>query len=619
MTQIDVGSPRVTTGGALDSVFPIIDALKHFTTSPLMFLNPLWWREKERDMNEERCDNDVCVDPLGHGGELYMCKRCHNAVYCSKYCQTQSWNAHFAVCGLAPEARIGGMVAISTLPENQTKQQRQLVSGSRERVFLLQDGTANLINGHAGQLDAVISFLLHPSPSTSDAFFSGVKSSLLRISDLAIKAQESTMTRLDATMREWATLNGFSTNDGTNALLVRWKIERSKTSAGSDTPTDQGVVYLIQKNASLATLIATCDLHLSDPNGIRLSVDRRPTKAVEEARKAWIMALVNTLINLRDSVIGMHSVKNQIGAFVQKQLLYKTRGGFLNFGIFGNPGTGKTEIASRLSEILYRLGFAPVLSSGKFTKADFVGAYEGQTAHLTRITMLRGLGSLMFIDEAYQLMSSPYDSFGKESIAQIVNDLDEYRGMVSIALVGYEKNIRESLFGTNPGLMRRISDIWILPNYTPEELFALLIYYMTTVEGYTLPLKDSKGEQRVKDAISALHANDVFANSNAGSIASIIELYRTIYATIVFTLSNVNLEVDTVVSYGTLTTALIRYAAAAGFVLYDVPDVKQNDIPSTWSSSNASKTTSTQDTDESSTGTPPMQQKRTTAPSRRKQ
>ncbi|MBR4027510.1 MAG: AAA family ATPase, partial [Lachnospiraceae bacterium] len=90
----------------------------------------------------------------------------------------------------------------------------------------------------------------------------------------------------------------------------------------------------------------------------------------------------------------------------------------------------------------------------------------GGTASLVRERVQEAMGGVLFIDEAYSLITNAH---GIEAINQLVNDMSTYEGQFAVILAGYPNHIDE-LIRQNDGLARRFPTEYVLSDYSVEEM-----------------------------------------------------------------------------------------------------------------------------------------------------
>ena len=139
----------------------------------------------------------------------------------------------------------------------------------------------------------------------------------------------------------------------------------------------------------------------------------------------------------------------------------------------GNPGTGKTTVASRMAQILHRLGYLRRGHLVAVTRDDLVGQYIGHTAPKTREVLKKAMGGVLFIDEAYYLYRPENErDYGQEAIEILLQVMENQRDDLVVILAGYADRMH-TFFQSNPGMSSRIAHHLDFPDYTGGELQAI--------------------------------------------------------------------------------------------------------------------------------------------------
>ena len=191
--------------------------------------------------------------------------------------------------------------------------------------------------------------------------------------------------------------------------------------------------------------------------------------------------VAEVLDQLDRELIGLTPVKTRIREIAalllvdqaRQQLELASTAPSLHMSFTGNPGTGKTTVAQRMSQILHRLGYLRKGHVVTATRDDLVGQYVGHTAPKTKEMLKRAQGGVLFIDEAYYLYKPDNErDYGAEAIEILLQEMENRRTEVVVIFAGY-KDRMDSFYSSNPGLSSRVAHHLDFPDYSNADLMAI--------------------------------------------------------------------------------------------------------------------------------------------------
>ncbi|MCA9173315.1 MAG: AAA family ATPase [Planctomycetales bacterium] len=182
-----------------------------------------------------------------------------------------------------------------------------------------------------------------------------------------------------------------------------------------------------------------------------------------------------------DALIGLDTVKHEIrelANFVKVQAYRRehqllTSPLSLHTVFEGNPGTGKTTVARIFGRILLGLGMLERGHTIETDRSGLVAEFAGQTGPRTHQRIDEAMHGVLFIDEAYSLVSERGDDpYGTEAIQTLLKRMEDDREQLTVVLAGYPSPMRR-LLQSNPGLSSRFQRCLRFPDYTALELLKI--------------------------------------------------------------------------------------------------------------------------------------------------
>jgi len=136
----------------------------------------------------------------------------------------------------------------------------------------------------------------------------------------------------------------------------------------------------------------------------------------------------------------------------------------------GPPGTGKTTIARVVAKIYCGLGILKKETVREVHRADLIGQHIGETEAKTNAVIDSALDGVLFLDEAYALVSTgAKNDFGLVAIDTLLARMENDRDRLVVIIAGYRKDL-DMFLDTNEGLRSRFTRSIDFPSYSATEL-----------------------------------------------------------------------------------------------------------------------------------------------------
>jgi probable Rubsico expression protein CbbX len=265
-------------------------------------------------------------------------------------------------------------------------------------------------------------------------------------------------------------------------------------------------------------------------NEQREQLSREGAVDIDEAFR--LSHLGEVLAKLDRELVGLVPVKARVREIAHVLLANSMRGKVglvaerpnLHMSFTGRPGTGKTTVALRMAEILYRLGYVRKGHLVSANRDDLVSQYPGHSELKTREVIKRAMGGVLFIDDAYDLYKVEGD-FGAESLNVLLRVMADNHEDVAVIFSGDAERMAHFF---KSGLGERVGHHINFQDYSADELLAIAHTMLVRLNYEFTPA----GEGAFREYLSLRLQQPQFAN--ARSVRNALDRARLRQATRLF-------------------------------------------------------------------------------------
>ncbi len=224
-----------------------------------------------------------------------------------------------------------------------------------------------------------------------------------------------------------------------------------------------------------------------------------------------------------DEMVGLKKVKKEFKKLYElSQDPKQANKRHLHFTFEGNPGTGKTTVAEMTADLLYNMGLIKKNNIVTVSRKDIIGIWVGSSGRNMANKIKEAYGGVLFIDEAYFLISKSDDtkSFEADALTVLIDEMEKNGDKFSVIFAGYKSGI-EKLLKSNEGLKSRIGYRFEFEDFTDDELRQMFID-LASKEDMTL-------NEDAYDALTDRFAYEK-ANGNFGNARAVANIYQQVKA-----------------------------------------------------------------------------------------
>ncbi|XP_078668817.1 stage V sporulation protein K-like [Branchiostoma floridae x Branchiostoma belcheri] len=170
----------------------------------------------------------------------------------------------------------------------------------------------------------------------------------------------------------------------------------------------------------------------------------------------------------------------------------------LHMMFIGNPGTGKTTVATAVTGFLHKLQVISKPVPTIVQRGDLVSKYIGQTTEVTRNKIDQSRGGVMVVDEAYRLAQADTSSskdVGKEALEELMSVMED--GDPIMIFAGYPEEMA-SFLEVNPGMKSRVAYRFHFHDFSVGELAEIMRFEIANMGLRLSPKADQDLPETIK-------------------------------------------------------------------------------------------------------------------------